>query len=299
MNLRYTVPSCLVVLAANACVQEGDPALADRALPTANLVLAPADDAFVRENHPTTNYGDDDKLDAKRGADDRHSLMRFRRPPLVDATCEASLSVYMFDGNDEGETWSLYELPGAHFSEDDVTWANRPLAGAPLEEVTTTTEAQFVTFDVTEWVRDAGTEFVGFTVKHLEDGKSISMRSKEYGGNAIPKLTVSGGPSGCKVRERTCAAQSEPNVFGDTWEGFAHLPACMSQCENSPALCNDVCRGHVVDACQPAAEECCGGYAKYYEEGTGRCESTASTSTCWCDCSTEAGEYNHAVRLQQ
>jgi hypothetical protein len=150
------------------------------------ITLDSTADAWVEQNSPGNNKGDDSTLKVKsQGPTDNFRLLiRFEQLPLAPVGCElGSAELRLFsDGAAEGRTIEAIRLASAWF-EDTVTWSNQPgTSGVGAEspsgkgdrswDVTSQIEAMFSFGDFGFVIRDSVESDLGHEQSYYSREKS-------------------------------------------------------------------------------------------------------------------------------
>jgi hypothetical protein len=100
----------------------------------------PSADAYVSNEYPNSNYGDEDKLFVHAGSNTKRSFLRFDLPVLAqnEVITGAALHLFFGQGGNAGTIIDLHHVSTDDWSENAITWANKPAhEAAPLTSATT------------------------------------------------------------------------------------------------------------------------------------------------------------------
>jgi len=173
---------------------EGELAQLEQALALPTLTFAPEADAWVEESSPHTSHGSTPELLAD-GSPTRETWLRFRVSAVPGRVTQAKLRLYAFDPTEDGP--AVYDAQGG-WSEDTLTWSNRPaLQGPPVADVGAISLNRWAEWDVTSLAQDCGThDFVLVPTS----GNGVDFYSRESSQTALrPQLvlTYEPGTAGC------------------------------------------------------------------------------------------------------
>ncbi|MCA9994504.1 MAG: DNRLRE domain-containing protein [Anaerolineales bacterium] len=160
-----------------------------------NLTANPIDDAHVKSDSPTSNYGSLDTLRLRETSDPRyHSYLKFEVAGLVGSVQSATLRLYVTDASDDGG--SVYAVSNnyadnsAAWVEGGLTWNNAPaLPATPLDSVGTTAVGQWAEWDVTTAVSGNGTFSFGLN----SNSSNSAIYTSSEGSNPPQLVIVSSG----------------------------------------------------------------------------------------------------------
>ncbi|MEA1904543.1 MAG: DNRLRE domain-containing protein [Candidatus Hadarchaeota archaeon] len=157
---------------------EPDTYIAEVNDPGSIKIVNPAQDAYICQNHPSINYGDEDYLElATRMDANAYVLLRFDSTDIPDELGKAELYLFQYWGTGfsdlgaSGVTVQLYPVT-ENWDENVLTWGTMPAHGENLisEGVILGTGKWYI-FDLTDYISglEAG-EDASMLVKFSEDG---------------------------------------------------------------------------------------------------------------------------------
>ncbi|MDR6197134.1 polysaccharide lyase family 8 super-sandwich domain-containing protein [Siphonobacter sp. SORGH_AS_0500] len=117
-------------------------------------------DAYVQGGaSAATNYGSQTVLTLKNDASDntkREVFLKFDLASLPSTAGQVLLQLYVpYAGASITQTtWECYEVADQTWTESGITWNTKPSPSLKLGEILGTSAGNFVTLDVTEWVRN-------------------------------------------------------------------------------------------------------------------------------------------------
>ncbi|MCD6049585.1 MAG: hyaluronate lyase [Verrucomicrobia bacterium] len=165
---------------------------------TVRRVLA-QDDSYVQDGSTTnTNFGNTTSLVLKSsGAGfNRHSYFKFdlSETGLSSAT-NVILKTYLTSSPDGPATIGLYQVTDG-WSEDTITWNNKPAAGTLISSQTLSNINQWVSWDVTSYVNAqlGGDKAASFVLIAITSNKWVTFSSHETGYG--PELNIASPNSG-------------------------------------------------------------------------------------------------------
>ncbi|EGK08454.1 cell wall-associated protein [Desmospora sp. 8437] len=158
-----------------------------------------AQDTFVGEKQPTTNFGTVTYFTVGNNPDHGKSraLLKFDLQPLLSSATitSAKLSVYQTNTSTKAERENLHPIT-ENWSETTATWNKQPAVGTAISNQTVT-DAGWYDFDLTSLARDWYTGKIanhGVSLRHAtetNDRKSYySSEFANYEGTRKPKLTI-------------------------------------------------------------------------------------------------------------
>ncbi len=150
--------------------------------------FAPSDDAFVRSNFASSNYGAEGTVRLyKKSPTETHSYLKFSVSGLSGSVSSATLRLYVTDPSPDGGT--PFSVANSSWAEETLTWANRPVLGSALgSSVGAVSAGSWAEFDVTGLIRGDGTYALALTTTAAD---STFFSSKE--GSQPPQLVVVSG----------------------------------------------------------------------------------------------------------
>ncbi|MEF2246660.1 CBM96 family carbohydrate-binding protein [Paenibacillus sp. IITD108] len=205
--------------------------------------LYPEADAYVDSTQPDSNFGSEAWLEVDAA---RESLLRFGLPSLNEEIDAATLNLLAISTGSpsEGQSNVVHEVIQNDWIETGsagVTWNSKPLTGNELGVFTANEKADWVSLDMTEYIRSHFDENhkAGFAIKQSEPGLISSIYSKEtdnpdnrpylvitsylFTGAQLDRVEASiEGPSVIKVGTSTrlmIAGRMEDDTLADLTEG--------------------------------------------------------------------------------
>jgi PKD repeat protein len=142
-----------------------------------------SDDAHVRSNYATTNYGSTTDLRVKDASADFYSYLKFNVQGVTGAVQQATMRLYVLNAGPDGGT--AYQVSNTGWVETTITWNNKPAMGAALGSAGQAVAGQWVAFDVTPAV--SGNGLVSFGIR---DGSSDLVTFSSREGANKPELCV-------------------------------------------------------------------------------------------------------------
>jgi len=204
-------------------------------LPT--LIFNPTDDAHVRSNQSSSNFGSVDHLRVKAGTSVYHGYLKFEvtgAAPVHSATLRLAAAQLSPDGGAFFHVANDFDGGSTPWNEDGLTWDNAPdLSGMPVGQAGSIFVGPWLELDVSEVVTGDGTFSFGFS---STDGPGTFYSSKE--GPDPPQLMVATGsfldededtiPDGSD----NCPSTPNPEQLDGDTDGFGDL------CDNCPQVSN-------------------------------------------------------------
>jgi hypothetical protein len=191
-------------------------------------VLRPTDDTSVDASSPDGHDGRDKRL-AVDGTPARIVYLRFDvadlGSPITSATLR--LQVQADDNAASPSAGSVAPVADTDWSEDTLTWADRPATGAAVFAGGRAHPGRWVDFDVSTLVRGAGP--VAFAIEsHHADG--AFFWASEAGRDRAPQLvvstgdpaegpTIAGGPWPAPVPQDAVRVLAAGDIAGCDWDG--------------------------------------------------------------------------------
>jgi hypothetical protein len=163
------------------------------AIVTGPQTITPSDDAFVRSNEPSKNYGDSPELRLRKTSSANYvTYLKFNVTGLGGPAPEAKLLITVIDPGSEGGTIYLAENnfkgSGKPWNEKDLDWENAPeLIGSGFETLGPVSLGEVVEIDVASRITGNG-EYT-FALSH-QSADATKYSSKE--GSAAPVLFIGG-----------------------------------------------------------------------------------------------------------
>lgn len=160
-----------------------------------------ADDAYVSEQQPTTNFGAVTPLwvtgDDPAGSNkDKWALLRWNLSPTTGIVQAASLTLQVTDPSG-GQTYELYEALGS-WDESKVNWSNKPARGSTVLGVVTATSTGALTVDlnaegvavIQKWLNNSKQNY-GFYLMDAGNTNALAFESAEKATATLrPRLTI-------------------------------------------------------------------------------------------------------------
>ncbi|GJM63897.1 DUF7594 domain-containing protein [Persicobacter diffluens] len=156
------------------------------------VVIEVAEDAYVREDKPTNNYGTATSLRAEQlPAEDQEIFLKFDLSAYASTDISlANLRLYPYSGS--GATNKLYIANNSAWSEQSINWNNKPDFGSAIKSWYVDNDDQFFYIDITSTIKQyAGQDITLVITGAAQD--DIRYRSKEAGVN-IPMLLLNNPP---------------------------------------------------------------------------------------------------------
>jgi hypothetical protein len=154
------------------------------------LTFAPAADAYVAGDQPSTNYGTATKLRADSSPDVR-SYLRFDVEGLVGTVVKATLVTSPTSASTAG--YDVRRVSDTTWGERTITYSNAPVfaSGSPLGSSLGFAIGATPTVDVTPAV--SGNGIVSFALT-TPSSTALSVASREAGAASAAQLVVQTGP---------------------------------------------------------------------------------------------------------
>jgi hypothetical protein len=166
----------------------------------ASVALAPLADTYVRSGDgANTNYGGSTQLIVKVDPPNltRWTYFKFDLSEIKKVPTSVKLRVYgAREGTNSASQDSVYAVANTTWTENGMTWNNKPALGAKLSTATVRSQPAYYEWDVTSHVRSeflAGRKTVALAITMdvlPADGLRDNFHSKEAGSNP-PQLVVS------------------------------------------------------------------------------------------------------------
>ncbi len=159
--------------------------------PTGGLTFNPIDDAYVRSTDPTDNFGGENELRVRLGADlTTVTYLKFNVNGVAHPVQNAKVRLYVMDGGSDGgsiySTSNSYLTDATEWEELSLNWGNAPvISGSALSNVTAASNGSWVELDVTSAI--SGNGVFSFAIKNASDDR-VSYGAKESDND--PQLVV-------------------------------------------------------------------------------------------------------------
>ncbi len=181
-------------------------------------IIAPSDDAVVINTDPDGNYGQDERIftwTAYMAGSRGRSYIKFSLNGLPDRSMisSATLNLYQYDAGGFVPWVSIYHVSDDTWTEDDVTWNNRPLPDPSSPDTPNAPDLinrlnigygeGWVSFDLLssgmwDYNADAADGYVTLLIKSDEKGdeRHVFYSSEEtVAGNFAPYLEIATVPA--------------------------------------------------------------------------------------------------------
>jgi hypothetical protein len=181
--------------------------------PSDHVSVTPEADAYVRGGkHAETNYGGEPDLYVKTSPETprytRYAYLRFDVTSFEGSVHHASLRIHPYSTGSSSQTNLLRSVSDEDWSEDALTWANRPALGDELDRWEPE-EGRTIEIDVTELVQQARTAdgtvtfaIVAPSSYEQSDGNDwVRYGSRDGQSQSRPELAIRTDPSGPRVTE--------------------------------------------------------------------------------------------------
>lgn len=198
-----------------------------------SLTFLATADAYVKQSEPDTNFGIKSTLKVDHGGDPDESFIRFTVTEVSGPVQRARLRLYnTTNGSKNGP--AVY-LTGDSWSEDEITWNNRPAQGEDaLENKDQVDTESWVEYDVTSAVTGSGT--VNFILA-ADSGDAVAFSSRE--GSQPPELVVTFISDGSSAATPTASADEA------TFVGAGDISLCDDDNDEHTAQLLDTIPGTV------------------------------------------------------
>jgi hypothetical protein len=160
--------------------------------------IAAAADAWIDENSPTNNKGDDSilKVQSKGPRDNFRALLRFALPPVPQSCIVQSATLRLYAASAKtGRTIHALRLASS-WTENQVSWSNQPLTTGSA--AATASGAGYLEWNVTSQLQAMyGTSNHGFLLRDALEGQDAEQQfhAREKG-ESPPQLVVRFAPAG-------------------------------------------------------------------------------------------------------
>lgn len=157
--------------------------------------LHPVADAYVDSGHPDVNHGTSQQMVVDHS---REAFLKFELPNPNGVLDEAKLYVHasMIEPGEGSVTSSVYaalDNDWIEAGEGSITWNNKPPTGLKLGEFSVNENAEWISVDVTDYIRTHLNEghIAGFTIKQAGVIHSaVAISSKEGASEFQPYLAI-------------------------------------------------------------------------------------------------------------
>jgi hypothetical protein len=192
--------------------------------PGPELHFTPTDDALVKSDSPTNNYGTRTYLQLRGVSSPLYnSYLKFTVSGLTGSVQRATLRLYAYDGSDSaGSVYAVsntYQGSTTPWTESGITWNTAPvLSGTPLSTPGgSVPNNSWVEYDVTAAVTGNGTFSFGLSTP---SSNSLYTYSKEAASNR-PELVIQFGMTSVETRSEVSARGCfEETNLAWTWQGL-------------------------------------------------------------------------------
>ncbi|HXD09165.1 MAG TPA: DNRLRE domain-containing protein, partial [Anaerolineales bacterium] len=206
---QTTLPTSTVVLPTNIATSTALP-LPTSSFPSTAKVFAPAADATVRQEIPSTNYGKSVQLRTD-GSPLIRSYLRFDVQGMGGAVTKATLRVFANSSSSAG--YKVHKVSDLTWNENTITYNNAPPLGSVVGSMGAFAGGAWTSVDVTSLVTGNGT--ISLALAGI-NSTAVSLVSREGGANA-PQLVVNtagaGSPGGATpLPTQTALPTSTPTI---------------------------------------------------------------------------------------
>ncbi len=211
--LKLTLKHCTLLLLPFILIGCDSPTETER---KADDSLKPVADAYVKSNDADENFGALKELKVKSDSRAKvESLVKFSIPEVSGAITSVKLEMYVTDGT--VDSLEVY-LTGNGWTEEGVTWNNRPYPeGEKLDDPGEISKG-WVTIDLTSAVDGAGE--VSFILV-LDSSDKCAFKSKETGKS--PRLIITSDSTQIENENRSTFLVSMPLDKTESWKEMAFL----------------------------------------------------------------------------
>lgn len=126
--------------------------------------IYPSDDAFVRNNYPSTNFGSENWANNLRAGYEQsfgidRSYLKFDLSSLQGETItSASFSIFSLSTHDDPSV-NLYYVSNDAWSETSITWSNKPSYSTLIGSVLSIDSPERIEFDVSSYLSESELSF--------------------------------------------------------------------------------------------------------------------------------------------
>ncbi|MHC4738140.1 MAG: CBM96 family carbohydrate-binding protein [Planctomycetota bacterium] len=143
------------------------------------------DDAFVKQEEPSNNFGTHAAL-RMRGPDSNREIISYLKFDVFEPNSIISATLRLRAEDKDLEDATVHEVSDTSWSEDTLIWTNKPSIGAALDSVYNISSGTWAEFDVTSHITASG--IYTLALKTTKDAATRDWYSKE-GGNS-PELIL-------------------------------------------------------------------------------------------------------------
>ncbi|HEU0030104.1 MAG TPA: DNRLRE domain-containing protein [Kofleriaceae bacterium] len=185
-----------------------------------SATFTPTQDAQVRSDYPSTNYGSSTRL-AVDGSPQVMTAMRFAVANLSGTITSAKLRVFVHDPSTNAP--SVYRATGS-WTESTVTWNTKPaISGGMLDDLDAVASGTWVEYDVTGGVTGNGTYDFALSGSY---GDGVTYGSRESAER--PQLVIDTSTSSTSATTVDVTLQPQSGISGTQRVNFAvPLPRAM------------------------------------------------------------------------
>jgi len=158
---------------------------------TVTLTFNPGEDSYVQLTTPTTNYGSNSGLRARKtSSEEQRSYLKFGLTGITGTVVSATLRLKVTNASDNGgsvfKVLNNYMGTATPWNENGIIWNNAPaVTGSPLSSVGAVSVGNVAEFNVTSAI--TGNSQVSFAVTS-SSSNDVQFNSKEGGVN--PELVI-------------------------------------------------------------------------------------------------------------
>jgi hypothetical protein len=193
-QIRATVPTGATTGKISVTNPAGTGASANDFVVTATLTFNPSDDAYVRSDQTSSNFGTASTLRMKQSSPIINSYLKFVVSGLNDAVQSAKLRMKVTTASSSGGSVytvsNNYRTNSTPWVQSGLNYNNAPtIGGTPLSTIGSVTVNQVVEFDVTSAISGNGTFSFG-----LKNSSSTTVQYSSKEGATKPELVIQTGP---------------------------------------------------------------------------------------------------------
>ncbi|MGH7492559.1 MAG: DUF7594 domain-containing protein [bacterium] len=175
---------------AGSATSSNDFVVSQQPQPSQTITLNPTDDAYVRSDNASDNFGSSSTLRVRQSSPTYRSYLKFAVSGASGTVQSAKLRLRVTEGSGSGGSVFLvsntYSSSSTQWDESDLTYQNAPtLSGNALSTVGGVSAGAWVEFDVTAAITGNGTFSLG-----LQSTSSSTVRYSSKEGNDDPQLVV-------------------------------------------------------------------------------------------------------------